>query len=433
MPGAKLGGTAWVNTPVLYRTGFFIVFIIVFIMEGIQNILFIYSRRKEVDILKTKLMTPGPTPLSPQVIEALGQQVLHHRTKEYADVFSRLSRDLKYVFATEYPVITLTASGTGGMEAAVVNCFRPGDKVLLATAGVFGNRFYDICCCMGLKVSKLEVPWGKGVGAEEVLAQLTGEEKGVIVTYNETSTAAKSDVKAIGKALKGTGIMYIVDAVSSLGGMEIRPEEWGIDIVVTSSQKALMSPPGLTFLSISERAMKVARENDTYRHYWDLCKVMDYLEKKPPQNPFTPAVNIVNATLAAIDLIKREGLENVWRRHKLMGEMVRSGIKAMGLKLFADERYASDTLTAIRVPEGIGGQDIIDRMQRDFGIIIAGGNGPLKGKIIRIAHMGYISEVDVLETLEALEKTLIKLGLAIEKGEGCRVAKMIIDAGGIKK
>lgn len=382
--------------------------------------------------MRKKLMTPGPTPLPPQVITALGQQVLHHRTREYADVFHKLSEGLKYVFATDCPVVTLTASGTGGMEAAVVNCFHPGDKILLVSAGVFGNRFYDICISMGLDVSKLEVPWGKGIGAKEVTAHLTGDEKGVIITHNETSTAAKSDIEAIGKALKGTGLLYIVDAVSSLGGMEIRPEEWGIDIVVTSSQKALMSPPGLTFVSISQRAMETAKNNDTHRHYWDLGKAVDFLRKKPPQNPFTPAVNNVKASLAAVNLIREEGLERVWERHKTMGQMTREGVKAMGLELFADEKYASDTLTAIRVPENIDGQEIINRMAEDSGIIIAGGNGSLKGKIIRIAHMGHISGEDVLDTLTALEGTLEGLGGPVIKDKAYGTAKTIMDAGGIK-
>lgn len=383
--------------------------------------------------LEKRLMTPGPTPLPPQVIEALGKQVLHHRTDEYADVLARLNDGLKYVFATQYPVVTLTASGTGGMEAAVVNCFNPGDRVLLVSAGVFGDRYYDICRCMGLDVKKLEVPWGKGVGAQEVLSHLAGDEKGVIITHNETSTAARSDIESIGKALKGTGMFFIVDAVSSLGGMEVRPEEWGIDIVVTSSQKALMCPPGLTFLSVSQRAMEAARESRSYRHYWDLCKAVDFLSKNPPQHPFTPAVNLVAASLTAVSLIKEEGLENVWRRHRRMGQMAREGIKAMGLELFADEKYASDTLTAVKVPEGINAKDIIRRMEQDFGIIIAGGNGKLKGSIIRIAHMGYITERDVLDALGALEKTLSGLGWPVKEGRAGVVAKAIMDTGGTEK
>lgn len=383
--------------------------------------------------MNKRLMTPGPTPLPPQVIKALGQQVLHHRTKEYADVLASLSSGLKYVFATDYPVVTLTASGTGGMEAAVANCFRPGDRVLLVSAGVFGDRFYDICRCMGLNATKLDVSWGKGIGAAEVLSHLTGDEKGVIVTHNETSTAARSDIETIGKALKGTGMFYIVDAVSSLGGMEVRPEDWGIDIVVTSSQKALMCPPGLTFLSVSQRAMEAARKNTSRRHYWDLCKAVDFLSKQPPQHPFTPAVNIVMASLEAVSLIQKEGLENVWQRHKRMGEMAREGVKAMGLELFADEKYASDTLTAVKVPEGIDGQEVIGRMEEDFGIIIAGGNRSLKGKIIRIAHMGYISEGDVLDTLKALEETLVGLGRPVDAGKDLAVAKTIMDTGGTKQ
>ncbi len=380
--------------------------------------------------MNKRLMTPGPTPLPPQVIEALGQQVLHHRTKEYAEVFERLNSGLKYVFATDYTVATLTASGTGGMEAAVTNCFCPGDRVLLVSSGVFSERFYDICRCMELKVEKLEVPWGKGIGAQEVMARLDNGIKGVIVTHNETSTAACNDIESIGKALEGTDVLYIVDAVSSLGGMEVRPEKWGIDIAVTSSQKALMCPPGLTFLSISSRAMEAARRNKSRRHYWDLCKVVDFMGKQPPQHPFTPAVNLVRASLEAITLIQREGLENVWRRHRRMGHMTRTGVKAMGLGLFAGEGSASDTLTAVNVPDGINAGDIVKRMEQDFGLVIAGGNKNLKGRIIRIAHMGYISERDVLDTLQGLEQILIDLGCPVNRGRAYTAAKQIIDTGG---
>ncbi len=384
--------------------------------------------------MKKRLMTPGPTPLPPRVIEALGQQVLHHRTKEYAEVLSRLSSGLKYVFATRYPVVTLTASGTGGMEAAVVNCFCPGDRVLLVSAGVFGDRFYDICRSMELEVEKLEVPWGKGVGAGDILPRLNQDIKGVIVTHNETSTAACSHIASIGKALKERNILFIVDAVSSLGGMEVRPEEWGIDVVITSSQKALMCPPGLTFLSVSPRAMEAARRNNkSRRHYWDLCKAIEFLEKQPPQHPFTPAVNLVTASLQAVLIIQEQGLENVWQRHKRMGDMARAGVRAMGLELFAEECSASDTLTAVKVPGGVSGEDILQHMEKDFGIVIAGGNRSLKGKIIRIAHMGYISEDDVLDTLQALEETLAGLGRPVNRGAAYAAAKKIIHTGGMAK
>lgn len=377
-----------------------------------------------------KLMTPGPTPLPARVIDALGQQVLHHRTVEYAEAFERLNSALKYVFATNYPVVTFTASGTGGMEAAVTNCFSPGDRVLLVSTGVFSERFYDICRSMGLEVVKLEVPWGTGIGAKQVMAHISEDIKGVIVTHNETSTAAKNDIQAIGKALKDTGIIFIVDAVSSLGGMEVRPEEWGIDIAVTSSQKALMCPPGLTFLSVSPRAMEAAQRSKSRRHYWDLCKMMDFMNKKPPQSPFTPAVNIARACVEAFTLIQNEGLENVWQRHKRMGQMTRVGVKAMGLELFAEENSASDTLTAVSVPDGINAKDIIQRMEEGFGIVIAGGNKSLKGRIIRVAHMGCISEADVLDALEALEQVVMDLGRPVPRGGAYNAAKRIMDAGG---
>ncbi|MDI6706897.1 MAG: alanine--glyoxylate aminotransferase family protein [Bacillota bacterium] len=375
-----------------------------------------------------KLMTPGPTPLPPQVVDAMGRQVLHHRTKEYGEAFDKLCKGLKYVFAADYPVITFTASGTGGMEAAVVNCFSPGDRVLLISTGVFGDRFADICLSMGLDVDKMDVAWGKVVQPEEVKSRLRNGVKGVILTHNETSTGVKNDIAAVGEALKGMDILYVVDAVSSLGGMEVRPEEWNIDVVVTSSQKALMCPPGLTFLCVSPRAVEAAKRNKgSFRHYWDFRKALDFMDRELPETPFTPAVNLVMASSQAIGLIMKEGIERVWERHSRMAEMTREGVKAMGLHLFAEEGSASETLTAIQVPEGIKAGDIRKHMEQRHGIIIAGGNKSLKGKIIRIAHMGYIFEEDVLDALNALEDALISYGYGLEKGRAWETARQVWD------
>jgi aspartate aminotransferase-like enzyme len=360
--------------------------------------------------MEMRLMTPGPTPLPKQVIDALGRQVTHHRTAGYGEMFGLLCENLKYVFNTEYPVLTFTASGTGGMEAAVVNCFQPGDKVVLVSTGVFSERFANICSAMGLTVDKLDVAWGHAVEPDELGRHLSGDVKGVIVTHNETSTGVANDIASIGRLLKDKEILYIVDVVSSLGGMEVRPEEWGIDVAITSSQKALMCPPGLTFLAVSPRAIDISTGGGSYRHYWDFGKALDFIRKDPPFNPFTPAVNLVEASNTALGLIRKEGLENVWARHDRMANMTREGIRAIGLQLFADDCCASKTVTSIKVPEGIKAKDIVDRMKEMHGIVIAGGNGSLKGKIIRIAHMGYINEADVLASLEALDDVLMTLG-----------------------
>lgn len=361
--------------------------------------------------MEIRLMTPGPTPLPKQVIETLGRQVTHHRTADYGEMFGLLCENLKYVFNTEYPVLTFTASGTGGMEAAIVNCFRPGDKVLLVSTGVFSERFADICNAIGLTVDKLDVAWGHAVEPDELERHISGDVKGVIVTHNETSTGVANDIASIGHLLKDKEILYIVDVVSSLGGMEVRPEEWGIDVAITSSQKALMCPPGLTFLAVSPRAIEVSTGGGgSYRHYWDFGKALDFIKKAPPFNPFTPAVNLVEASNTALGLIRKEGLENVWARHDRMASMTRERVRAMGLQLFADDCCASNTVTSIKVPEGIKAKDILDRMRERHGIVIAGGNGSLKGKIFRIAHMGHITEADVLDALEALDDVLVTLG-----------------------
>ncbi len=376
------------------------------------------------------LMTPGPTPLPPRVIKALGRQTVHHRKREYGDMYRKLNEGLGYVFSTGYPVLTFTASGTGGMEAAIVNCFSPGDKVILVSCGVFGDRFGDIVSAMGLEMEKVEVPWGKSVTVDQIESRLDSSVKGVIVTHNETSTGVCNDIAGIGEMLKNREILYIVDAVSSLGGMEVKPEEWGIDVVITSSQKALMCPPGLTFLAVSPGAMEAARSNrNAGRHYWDFIKALDFMNKEFPQNPFTPAVNLINASVQALSMIREEGLAKVFERHRRMAAMTREGARAMGLELFAHENCLSDTLTALKVPDGIDAADIIRTMEDRHGIIIAGGNRSLKGKIIRIAHMGYISGKDVLRTIAALEDTLIRLGMKLPEGKGYSRAREIFEQG----
>jgi len=347
------------------------------------------------------LMTPGPTNVPKRVLDSMSQSMMHHRTSEFSSMLSQLSERLKYVFQTSSDVLTFPAAGTGGLEAVLVNLFSPGDRVLLVSIGVFGDRFAKIAQAFGLEVDKLEVMWGMGAAPQAISDRLKDSHKAVIVTHNETSTAASNDIQKIAEILSGEDKLLIVDAVSSLGGIELRMDEWGIDAVVTASQKALMSPPGLTFISLSERAWEHARKSKMPKYYWDFEKARDDLNKAKPQNPYTPAVSLVAAANEALAMIQEEGLENVWKRHGLVAKRVRSGVEKLGLKIYTHGDYLSNTVTAVDIGERA--ESVKAMMEKEHGIIISGGQGQLKGRIIRIGHMGCIDCEMADRTLRALE------------------------------
>ncbi|AHM56292.1 soluble hydrogenase, small subunit [Peptoclostridium acidaminophilum DSM 3953] len=347
------------------------------------------------------LMTPGPTNVPKRVLDSMSQSMMHHRTSEFSCMLSQMSERLKYVFQTSSDVLTFPAAGTGGLEAVIVNLFSPGDRVLLVSIGVFGDRFSKIAQVFGLDVDKLEVPWGMGADPQTIKESLKDSHKAVIVTHNETSTAAANDIKKIAEMLSGEDKLLIVDAVSSLGGLELRMDEWGIDAVVTASQKALMSPPGLAFISLSERAWEKSKESRLPKYYWDFEKARADLNKAKAQNPYTPAVSLIAATNEALAIIQEEGIENAWKRHELMANRIRSGIEKIGLGIFTHRDYLSNTVTAVDVGEKA--ETVKAMMENEHGIIISGGQGVLKGRIIRIGHMGCIDGEMADRTLKALE------------------------------
>lgn len=352
------------------------------------------------------LMTPGPTNVPQRVLEKMSEIILHHRTSQYSNLFGEFNERLKYVFQTNNPVLTFPASGTGGLESAIVNSFSKGDKILAVSIGDFGNRFINIATIYGLQVDEIIVPWGKAVNLEEVKKNLKPYHKGLIITHNETSTAVVNPIKEIGKFLNNKDILYIVDAVSSLGGIDIKMDEWNIDILITASQKALMSPPGLAFIGVSEKALYRCASSNIPKYYFDYLLAKKYMDKKEPQNPYTPAVSLISSANEALKMIEEEGLQNVFLRHEKLANKFREEIKNMGLKLYAQDHCYSNTVTAISFQQEGLASKIKDKLDKEYNIIISGGQGSTKGKLIRVGHMGCVNEEMIDKTLYAIRSSL---------------------------
>lgn len=350
------------------------------------------------------LRIPGPTPLLPEVRGALSAEMISHRGPEFAALFEEVLEGAKYVFQTRNDVLLLTASGTGGLEAALVNVLSPGDRVLAVSTGVFGERWLRIAQAYGVDATPLRFPLGRCADPEPIRRALedTGPYKAVLLTHNETSTGVTNDLRAIAEAIHSVEEppLLLVDAVSSLGAIDLRTDEWGCDVVVTASQKALMAPPGLALISVSPRAWEAVENSRMPRFYWDFRRMREYALKR--QTPFTPAVSALFGLREALKRIRDEGLGNIFARHHRVADFTRRGIKSLGLDLFPEESCASDTVTAVRVPEGVNADEVIRQLHHEYGIVIAGGQGPLRGKILRIGHMGYVEEKDVQGVLEAL-------------------------------
>lgn len=364
------------------------------------------------------LMTPGPTMLPPSVLEVMRRQIIHHRTKDFEQTLISLRDGLKYVYGTTNPVITLASSGTGAMEACVVNLFSKNDKVLAISIGNFGDRLAQIAECYGLNVIKQSYEWGKAVNKEDISAILDREKdiKGVLITHNETSTGVTNDIKEIADLTKNTDILLCVDAISSLGGIEIRFDEWGIDCVVSGSQKALMAPPGLAYIALSEKAWNAVEKSDLPKFYWDLRKYKAGIEGKSEDPPYTPAITTMMAQAEALRLIKEEGLEKIYDKHRNLALATQKGVAALGLSLLPEQKDSSYIITAVRAPEGIDIGKVIKRMNNEFDIMITGGQKGLKGKIFRIGHCGYVSGSDLMKTFSALEICLEKEGYKLDSG-----------------
>lgn len=353
-----------------------------------------------------QLRIPGPTPCPPQALEAMARQMINHRGPEFGKILNSITEKLKQAFQTKGDVFVLTASGTGGLESAIVNTLSPGDKVLSLANGFFAERFADTAEEYGAEVTRLSFEWGKPIDlrAVENALKTDGRIKAVLATHNETSTGMTNDIKEISAIVKKFDKLLLVDAISSLGCINLPTDQWNCDIVVTASQKGWMVPPGLAMVSVSERAWQAHAKAKMPRYYWDFSKARDYLEKR--QTPWTPAVSVFYALDVTLDLMLTEGLDNIFARHDRVGQTARTGVKSLGLSLFPDEKYASNTVTAVNVTDRIDVARLIQILREEYEVIIAGGQEKLSGKIFRIGHLGLVYEKDVKSVLEAINKAL---------------------------
>jgi len=353
---------------------------------------------------KNVLLAPGPTPLPAEVREALALPIIHHRTPQYRSIFASVSERLKGVFLTKNPVYTFTGSGTSAMEAALVNFHNAGDSYLMIEGGKFSERYADIGNAYGLKPQVLKVEWGTAVNPADVEAALKANPalQSVCVQLCETSTAVLHDIKALGQIVAKTQALLIVDGISGLGADRLETDAWGADLVIAGSQKALMLPPGLAFLSVSEKAKKRLAASNLPRFYLDLRLYEKAM--KDQDTPFTPAIGLVIALSKALDLIEAEGIQNVFSRCEEMGKFTRGLLQSIGLELFS--KAPSATVSAALMPKGIDGEKITNIMRDEKGVTLAGGQGHLKGKIVRVAHMGAIRKEDIEEGVRVLAQTL---------------------------
>ncbi|MBI2855931.1 MAG: alanine--glyoxylate aminotransferase family protein [Chloroflexi bacterium] len=356
------------------------------------------------------LRIPGPTPCPDEILEAMGRQMINHRGPEFQDMLFRITEGLKHVYQTRNDVFILTGAGTGSMEAAIVNTLSPGDQVLSVSIGVFGDRFAQIAEAYGASVVRLSFPWGRAIDPEELRRVLkeNPSARAVLVTHNETSTGVTNDMALVSKIVKEFDKLLLVDAISSLSSLPFYTDEWDCDIAISGSQKGWNVPPGLSFASVSPRAWDAFKEARMPRFYWDFGRAKTYFERG--QTPWTPAVSIFYALEVSLKRMLHEGLESIYQRHARTGQMTRDGVKGLGLEIFADEEHASNTVTAVNVPSGVDGRQLVRQMQSDRQVVLAGGQSTLEGKIVRIGHLGYVTERDISNVLESLEAVLPKVG-----------------------
>jgi aspartate aminotransferase-like enzyme len=359
----------------------------------------------------TNLRIPGPTPCPPEVLQAMSRQMINHRGGEFQKMVLDVTDKLKKLFLTKNDVFLLTGSGTGGLEAAVVNSFSPGDKVLAVSIGVFGDRLANIAKTFGADVTVLKTEWGKAADPAAIKAALDKDPaiKAVMVTHNETSTGVTNDMGAIARTIKPYDKLFVVDAVSSIGSIEFPVDEWGVYVMVTGSQKSWMVPPGMAMVAVSEKGWKANAAAKIPRFYWDFGKAKKYLGQGG-QTPWTPAISIVFALNVALDMMLKEGLPNIIARHQKIGKMTREGVKALGLKLFAEEAHASNTVTAVLGSDGLDAKLLNKVMREEYDIVLSGGQMELEGKIFRIGHLGWVHEQDIQAVLDALKTALPKAG-----------------------
>ena len=382
---------------------------------------------------KQYLMTAGPTPIPPRVSQVMAEPIVYHRAPAFVETYTRVLERLPAVFRTSNQVLCFAASGTGAMESAVSNLIGPGDPAVVASCGKFGERWAELCDAYGADLSHLAVEWGERVEPDrldEHIRSLERAPKAVYVTQSETSTGVVNDIRALNEVATGHGAVLCVDAVSGLGAVDLPQDEWGVDVVASGSQKSLMCPPGLAFASVSDRAMELAEANPGRRFYLDWGKTANGQGQQPPNSAFTPAVTLFRALDVALELILDEGLDRVFARHAVLARAARAGIEALGLDRFGPDDDNANVVTAAAMPEGIDGAKVPKLMRDRYGVTVAGGQGHLKGRIVRIAHCGYYGAFDIVVAVTALEMALRDLGHDVEPGAGAAAAQRVFAESG---
>jgi aspartate aminotransferase-like enzyme len=375
---------------------------------------------------KQRLFTPGPTPVPEEVLLELARPMFHHRTADYRKMLEQVTKDMQYVLGTVQEVYTITGSGTAAMEAAVAGVVAPGETIIAVRGGKFGERWSELGAAFGAKTINLDVEWGSAVTPREIADALQAHPDAVAVyiTQCETSTATVCDVQAIAKVVAATPALLAVDGISSIGAMPFKMDEWGVDLAVTGSQKALMLPAGLAFIACSEKAWKKINATKGHAYYVSLKAYKKALAPPEWDQPYTPNNALVRAAMKALAMIRAEGLEKIWADTHRRAEAVRAAAGALGLAVYS--KSPSDSVTAVKVPEGIDGEALAKTMAKDFGVKPAGGQAKLKGKIVRFTTMGYCDAWDILAAVGALEMALAKLGHKVEIGAGVAAAQKVL-------
>lgn len=374
---------------------------------------------------KQYLMVPGPTPVPPAVTAAMSMPIIGHRTENFARMYEQIVKKLQRVFQTQNDLFVFTNTGTGALETAVANTISPGDKVLALITGNFGERFTKIAKAYGADVVEVDFGYGNDVDLDVVREELkkNSDIKVVLATQNETSTGVCNDIEGIGALVAKTPALFLVDGVSGVGGIEIRVDEWAVDMLCTASQKALMLPPGLSMVSVSEKAWQIVHKNNSPRFYFSLPAFKKAYDKW--NTAYTPSVSLFYGLNTSLDMMLAEGLDNVYERHALLARATRAAVRALGLKPLAADHCASNVLTGVWGPENIGADALRKIIKDNYGVTFAGGQGPIKGRIFRIAHMGFCDKMDITIAVSALEMGLAQAGCSLELGAGVKAAQEV--------
>lgn len=377
------------------------------------------------------ILAPGPTPIPPEVLLAQGAPIVYHRGPGFGALMRNVTDRLRALYRTSEDVLLLTSSGTGGLESVIQNVFSPHDEVVVPSAGFFAERFADVARAFGLSVRTIDYEWGERVRAADVAEALAERPaKAVLLTQSETSTGVIQPIEELARAANEAGALVVVDVVSSLGAVPFEFDAWGVDVAVGGSQKALSASPGIAFVAVSRRAWEAAGSATCPRFYFDWATYRRFAELPDPENPWTPAISVMQGLDAALELYFQDGVKVALERHRMLSRAVKDGISALGLDLFGEGLEGNWTVTAFRAPEGLDADTIAGEIRREFGIVLAPGQGPLKGKVLRIGHFGYVDRLDIVRGLAGLEMTLERLGHPVKRGAAVAAAEGVFAEAG---